>query len=159
MYILSNRTACLRFFLRGFTLVGVHCSLFLSVGAEELGPGASFAQFSTLSLCFSQIRFHLVILYCGGAVLFETDILSMLSHTHHLALFFLFFVSLFFQLHTWHSLALIRTTPHWLALDHTSVNILILCSPLYSAVCPIYSYPFVVSSFTAQIYRLVVFYK
>lgn len=46
-----------------------------------------------------------------------------------LSLLFSFFVSLFFQLHTWHSLALIRTTPHWLAPDHTSVNILFLCSP------------------------------
>lgn len=63
-----------------------------------------------------------------------------LPHSSSRSLFFLsFFVSLFFQLHTWHSLALIRTTPHWLALDHTSVNILFYVLPPLTRLCPMNS--------------------
>ncbi|KAG7231185.1 hypothetical protein INR49_012016 [Caranx melampygus] len=50
------------------------------------------------------------------------------------------------KLHTWHSLALIRTTPHWLALDHTSR---MQPLPVYSSSSPVH-----VSSSSPLLYLL-----
>lgn len=99
------------------------------------GFSAIFSSFSFLSLLATDKISSCYFIVCGSSSFKDWHTVDSLPHSSSRSLFFLsFFVSLFFQLHTWHSLALIRTTPHWLALDHTSVNILFLRSPLYGCV-------------------------
>lgn len=96
-------------------------------------------QFSPLLLCLSRIRLHLVILYRVGAILFETDILSMLSHTPHLALSFSFFVSLILSAP---HLAFLGSHSHYATLAGTRPYISEypdFMFSFYSAVCPIYN--------------------
>ena len=103
------------------------------ISAVAFSPPARAQRASPLGFVLLT-KSHLVLLVWESLFL-NSDIDSLPHSCSSRSFLFPSFPSFFLspiQLHTWLSLALTRTTPLWLALDRTSVNILLFtfCPPL-----------------------------